>query len=289
MVKKLYIYIALIIFFNNLFSAPTIYDTTQTLGVAATIKDFYWYRDGFQVSTMATIAIPEPVGCIGGDFSAGVDLNAGVLNLSSDLYLGAGTFIKAGSGNGLIFGEGNSFIFGGDVQLADSSPNVIVTYNLVINGGGYSLDFNGQSLVVYPDGLLSLKNTTLKNFTTDSIIVGEDATSFLYLDNVTIELTGDFDLSTGGEINITGVVCVKGNGHTFSLTAGTISMAENSVLYFDNGTTFKINGGTFTPDASSTLFFDSCTVDVSVADLTVGSGSVLFENKVAVKGSGTSG
>ena len=258
-------------------------EETEVTGV---ITDFNWYRNGIKLTGNTTFANPFPIGSRG-DYTAGLNLHDGeisrTLTLSSDLYLGDKTFIR---GSGYIdgtelAGQTHAIILNGDVQL--SNGTIIITDDLVINGGGNVLDFNSYALSVADGKTLTLKNIVLRNVTAGSIVMV--GASKLYLDNVVIELSGNYTFATG-TLYVYGNVVVTGKGRSFILN-GDIVFAADSILYFDVGTTFNYDSGTTAFDPTSVLHFNGCTVDIATAGLTVGSSLILFENKVTIQGGNT--
>ncbi len=263
-----------------------IYDGQVDIG-AGSIADFTWYRDGIRLTGDATFSTPHIIGTRRG--STGINLQTNTLTLSSDLLLGDAVLLQGDTGTikgaAALSGEIFSLVLTGSAMLM-SGHTINVGESLAINGCGNVLDFNGGVLDIAAAKTLTLKNIVLRNVTAGSITLAAN-TSKLVLDNVVIELTGNYTFATG-DLELYGNVVVTGKGRSFILNGDAITLAADAILYFDVGTTFDVNAHTsFTPNATSVLHFNGCTIDIAGAGLDAGSAMMLFENKVTIQGANT--
>ncbi|MFA5075508.1 MAG: hypothetical protein WC436_05405 [Candidatus Babeliales bacterium] len=258
----------------------TIYTTNQTFGagedVGITNNGIAWLLGGFTMpnSGIVTFKTPVPVGD-----SILLD-TTGIATLASDMHLADGARIGA-SGN--IDAHRFSLVLTGSFSLGGSTVT-FVNNNASIVGDGNVLDFDGGVLAISNNLTLTLSNIVLRNFTTGSITWG-NASSQLYLENVLIELSGNF--SVAGILNTYGTNVVTGVGQDLILAAGSIVTVESgSILSFDHGTTLDINVDSF--HNNGILHFNGCTVDIAGAGLNLNdAGTLLFENRVVITGGET--
>ena len=267
------------------------FEAAQTFNINNdSLHGFVELRGGFTINDSVNIylGLIPPVG--GTITFAGT---GSILTLDRDLYLSTGATIAVTGVSASIDGSGASgtsrtIFMGGDLTIP-TTKTINTSGGLIIDGQGNKLTLNGTFAVAAAD-TLTLKNMTL--VLPGSLITFGNAASKLILNNVVIELSGNFATSASGLIEIHNCVEIHGKGKTFTLqndNASALAIQANSVLYVNNGVTFKYDVAattyiTFT-DATSWLYFDGATFNFLGRSVTLATGNVAFDNYVQIVGS----
>lgn len=121
--------------------------------------------------------------------------------------------------------------------------------NVTIEGNGNSIFFDGGSMIVAPNSVLTIKNIPLNNIIQNSIYC-TDNTGIINLNNVIWNQSNDVEFSKGA-LNYSRFVLMTGLYSKFTYTSTcTMTVNFDSELSFDNLFTFS-----YAPSNSSTTLF----------------------------------
>jgi hypothetical protein len=205
-----------------------------------------------------------------------------VFNVGGDLTLST-TSIAAGGGFS-VNASGNTLFLAKDTTLP--AQTITLASDLVIDGQGQTLTFNGSTVFALGGRTLTLKNMVLKGLTGSSQFSGNGT---LILQNCIIDLAAGTTVTYGGTRNltITDDVVIQG-GETFQFTSsGTLTINEFSTMSIDYDTIFDYAKASATgvvlSAATSTIHINGGTLKVDSAVATAGllleTGRLLLEGR----------
>jgi hypothetical protein len=236
---------------------------------------------------------------LNGSFFFNPSLNGGILTLDGDVRLGPGISLMSSGTIDLnsyqmllspVVGSWTTDTVwsgtGGIVKLqadVDLGATWTFTNNCVIDGNFCVLDLkSGGALAVAPGGVLTIKNTTLRNVSGSNLQCCA-VDSSLILDNVMVECSDDFTFSQGS-IKTLNAVDFKGSSSFIYDSVNTSTIAQDSTWSIKNGMTFitgKVNEQNplyFESNSGSILHFADSSLIVT------GSGLQLSAGKITVDG-----
>ncbi|KKQ49527.1 MAG: hypothetical protein US69_C0004G0011 [candidate division TM6 bacterium GW2011_GWF2_38_10] len=246
-------------------------------------QGFVALDDGFTVlaGACASMDILSPV-------DGGIDLREyGVLELDGDVTLDSQVSFSSG---GHIVANGTMLSLNGNLSFP-LTKTLHCKGSLCLNGNGKTLTFdNHAQLFLDQNSTLTLKNMVIKTKPYEAgvpVLTISSSSSKLCLDNVVLQLGGDFCVNNG-QLFFHNDVVVTGT-KAFVYRSGEPSfIAKNSCLYFDFGTTFSYVPTAANPslifctDETSQLFFNGSSLKTSFTGMQVTKGSLLFDNDVLV-------
>ncbi len=258
---------------------------------------FVRFNGGFSVAAGASVSlnVVAPVKGV-------VDLHSsGKIILNGDVTFASQVTLPNG---GVIDGQGNAIFLNGDLTIPRGKTLKIVG-DTVIDGQGHELIFEDGatgaggmiSIAGNAGTTLTLRNVVLKgvkNYSLSrSIKFGSGDNQKLILNNVIMNLAGDFTFSGGG-LAIYNDVVFSG-AHTFTFrTSYDCTIAKTSTLMLDLDVIFKYwpadraRNHIVMQDRSSRLFLNGCTLDIPrFRGLQFTNGHVIVEHKSYVKSNGS--
>jgi hypothetical protein len=275
-----------------------------------TFSNVHYFKQGFSIASNKTLTLNTPV-----RVSGNISMDSGsILSLGGDLTFASDAYLATlSSDNSKINGNGYALVMTSSLVIP-SGKALHVSGNTIIDGQGNDLvlsDGDAQ-LKVDANATLTLSNMTIRllSGTGTPQLTGDDDSSRIALQNVTMYMDGDFDF-VKGYLYIHDDVIVRGkyDAYTEPATATTyynyklsyesvkpLVIGQNSMLYFDLGTVFKFNpGGTGTHaqdvateyqrfllrfnDFTSVLSFNGSLFDVPTNGVRLSHGTMIFDNK----------
>jgi len=223
--------------------------TSYRIGAASSIHQLNWNSDDTYLA----------VGYAAGGYEVQVyynDDNAQKLFLIGEYPVGSEVW-------GCKWSSSDTYLASGDVasdlsvyEFVDNSAGLVFdTTDVVLNSpvvfgesvhfqgvcsanfNGHSLDLNGQTLYVDAGASLALQNVTLKNITGSNILCADSAGT-LSCNNVTFELSGNFDFSQGA-LSIIGDTRMTGE-YSFTYSSDqNCTISSGATWFFDSGMTLR--------------------------------------------------
>jgi ribosome modulation factor len=270
-----------------------VYSDAYTVASDTTISNLTFFKSGITVNASKTLTLNTPI-----TSSGAINLNvSGSIALTNDLHLASGTTITHG---GKIYGGGHAVFLHGDLSIPDGET-VYLKSGTIIDGCNNSLDLLGSSVLSVDDAIsVTLRNMQI-NLVSGTQITMVSPSSQLTLQNVVINLDGDFGF-TNGRLYIEDDVIVKGRmsaspcGYVFAYRSNyPMYINPYATFYFDLGTAFRYIPGaasnrTTTHAASrslinmsnrtSAIYLNGASLEAPVNGIALTKGSLILDNKV---------
>ena len=210
-----------------------------------------------------------------------LDLNGGIVNLDSDLYLASKFFFPS---SGTINGYGKSVILNGDIYVCGI---IKIGSDVTIDGYNHRINFlDGARFEVKNNAVLTLKNVKFCNDLESAPVVCSDE-GIVVFDGVKLELSQGYEFSQGSflirDLTVTGP-------HDF------IYSSDKKSLIFPHGL-FAVTGGAMLRfettesgsrdllcgvDETSVLLLNSATLSSSEPGIVFDTGMILVDNDVNI-------
>ncbi|KKQ49793.1 MAG: hypothetical protein US69_C0002G0068 [candidate division TM6 bacterium GW2011_GWF2_38_10] len=252
-----------------------------------TYKSLRQLQNGIVIPDNKELILHSPL-AVNGSINLG-DSGLGTLTLAHDLTLASNAQFSTG---GNINGDEYTINFSHNLAIPQAGGGLTFVGNTIIDGNNTTLSFeNGAQLLIDSTVSLTLKNMTIVITNPNNILPqANDAT--LTLENVTLNLTSDIEFNTG-KLFIEKNVCIQGN-NSFKFQAEKPMIIERFArCFFDTGSNFYYNPGVndrdliTMHDVTSQIFFNGNTIYSSSTGLRFTKGSLFFDHKNYISGSGT--
>ncbi len=251
----------------------------------STASGYIWFQQGFVIAATRSLTLDiEP------QINGTIDFNdTGTLILSRDITLGCDASF---SNSGTIQGSGFSIHLTNDlIYLGTNKTLTFSGTNTTINGNNHVLTIGGSSKFSVASGkILTLKNMTLVLTSTADVF---DVAGTLILDNVRVVLgSTQYTFDTGAVTIKNNCIFTGASGAVWTYSSSSnFTILENSQLHLDHDITFKHDSSATTnfifTDRTSRLLMTGSTFEKTQSTLTLIKGTIIFDHKSYLKGSGS--